>query len=183
MKVPRISGLRLLRALLAGPQMRQPGSSFWIMPSREEQARNLMWLNAHGIPVTEDCSYVAPMYGQGVIEDEELLEKVRESRAAWVIVAIGGGVQERLGLFLRRNLDPVPAIVCIGAAIGFLTGGQASIPPWADRLYLGWLIRCLTKPGAFIPRYWRSRHLPWLVWKYRNAMPPLRSGESNLGKK
>jgi UDP-N-acetyl-D-mannosaminuronic acid transferase (WecB/TagA/CpsF family) len=49
------------------------------------------------------------------------------------------GVQERLGYALRKQLSYKPAILCLGAAIAFLSGGQANIPNWADRLMLGWL--------------------------------------------
>ena len=36
---------------------------------------------------------------------------------------------------------PAPAIHCIGAALGFLTGDQVRIPHWADQWILGWLFR------------------------------------------
>ncbi len=50
-------------------------------------------------------------------------------------------MQERLGYALRKQLSYKPAILCLGAAIAFLSGGQANIPNWADRLMLGWLFR------------------------------------------
>jgi UDP-N-acetyl-D-mannosaminuronic acid transferase (WecB/TagA/CpsF family) len=91
-----------------------------------------------------------------------------------VIIGIGGGVQEKLGLYLRENLGYRPAIHCVGAALGFLTGDQKAIPDWADRLYLGWLCRLLAQPRIFIPRLSRALELPWLIWKYGENLPPLR---------
>src|SRR5271163_396806 len=38
--LPRISGLKLLRGLLASDELHQPGSSFWIMPSKVEMDVN-----------------------------------------------------------------------------------------------------------------------------------------------
>jgi UDP-N-acetyl-D-mannosaminuronic acid transferase (WecB/TagA/CpsF family) len=172
-KVPRISGLRFLRAVLDGPYLREAGAAFWVMPSASDAERNLAWLRSQGMETPEGNCYIAPRYARGEIEDQQLLEEVRRSGARWLILAIGGGVQERLGYFLRRNLTPTPTILCIGAAIGFVTGTQANIPPWADRVYLGWLLRCVKNPASFVPRYWRSRGLPFLVWKYRERMPPL----------
>jgi len=172
-KVHRISGLRFLRAVLDGPYLEEPGASFWVLPSEADAIRTAAWLKARGIAVPMENRYIAPLYGPGEIEDLLLLEKIRHSGARWVILCIGGGVQERLGYFLRTNLTPPPAILCIGAAIAFLTGVQANIPPWADRVYLGWLLRCVSRPKTFIPRYWRSRGLPWLMWRYRDALPPL----------
>jgi N-acetylglucosaminyldiphosphoundecaprenol N-acetyl-beta-D-mannosaminyltransferase len=46
-----------------------------------------------------------------------------------------------------------------GAAIAFLSGGQANIRPWVDKLMLGWLARCLHEPRKFVPRYLRGVRL------------------------
>lgn len=172
-KIPRVSGLEFLRSVLEGPLGKGQESSFWVMPSEAENERNRTWLESQGIQVSTADTYIAPFYGNGRIQDQTLLDQLKERRPKWIIVAIGGGVQERLGHYLRGHLDYQPTILCIGAAIAFLTGGQARIPPWADRYYLGWLLRCLDRPADFIPRYWNSKHLPVLMWKYRDQMPPL----------
>jgi UDP-N-acetyl-D-mannosaminuronic acid transferase (WecB/TagA/CpsF family) len=74
---------------------------------------------------------------------------------------------------LLDRLDYSPAVHCIGAAIGFLTGDQVRIPNWADRIFLGWLFRSLAQPKTFVPRFWSARNLPWLMWKYREQLPPM----------
>ena len=91
------------------------------------------------------------------------------------MVGIGGGVQEKLGLFLKETLHARPAIHCIGAALAFLTGDQPSIPMWADRFYLGWLLRLLRQPRVFGPRYLSALKLPWFIFRYREGLPPLRT--------
>ena len=90
-----------------------------------------------------------------------------------MIIAIGSGAQEKLGYYLRENLSYRPAIHCIGAALGFITGDQPAIPEWADRFYLGWLWRLVAQPRIFIPRLSRGLELPWLIWKYGEELPPL----------
>jgi UDP-N-acetyl-D-mannosaminuronic acid transferase (WecB/TagA/CpsF family) len=110
------------------------------------------------------------MYGP-TIDDEPLLAQIRKRRPSHIIVTIGGGSQERVGLYLKRRLDPLPAIHCIGAAIAFLSGDQVQIPMWADRLYLGWLFRCLSEPRRYVPRYWSARKLVWLMLQYRETLP------------
>jgi len=60
----------------------------------------------------------------------------------------------------------------IGAAIAFLSGDQAHIPFWADRLALGWLVRCLRDPRVFVPRYLRAFKLAYLVVRYDDKPPP-----------
>ena len=116
--------------------------------------------------------YVAPKYGRPV-EDEALLALVREKRPRHVVISVGGGIQDQLGEFLLERLDYRPAVHCIGAALGFITGDQVRIPEWADKCYLGWFFRSLAQPKVFIPRFWSARRLPWLIWKYRERLPPL----------
>ncbi len=165
--LPRISGLKLLRGLLATDRLHQPGSALWIMPSEREKEINLSWLNKNGYRLSEDESYVAPFYPPGPIADPAILKWVETHRPSFIIINLGGGVQERLGFYLRENLSYRPSIICVGAAVAFLTGVQANIPTWADSLMLGWLFRCLHAPKKFIPRYWKALQLTAIMARYR----------------
>lgn len=173
-RLPRHSGLKLIRAVLAREELKAPGAIFWVMPSAEESARNLAWLRAQGFAVSEADTYLAPHYPPGPICDADLLARLEARRPRVVMLAIGGGVQERLGLGLRERLGYRPGILCLGAAIAFLTGGQANIPPWADRLMLGWLLRLLSGPRKFWRRYWEAIPLARILWRHRDRLPELR---------
>jgi UDP-N-acetyl-D-mannosaminuronic acid transferase (WecB/TagA/CpsF family) len=172
--LPRHSGLKFLRAVLARPELKEPGAVFWVMPSAKEDAHNRAWLVENGFPVTADDVYVAPHYPAGVIVDDELLAIIEARKPRIVMLAIGGGVQERVGLMLRDRLSGRPSILCLGAAIAFLTGGQAHIPPWADKLVLGWLLRLLSHPSKFWRRYWDAIALAPLLWHHQERLPPLK---------
>jgi UDP-N-acetyl-D-mannosaminuronic acid transferase (WecB/TagA/CpsF family) len=163
----RISGLKFLRGLLAGGDLKPPGASFWIMPSVAEMEANLAWLNQNGSPVTADDCFIAPLYPKGPLTDPELLRKIEVKKPSYIIVNLGGGVQERLGFYLKNHLSYRPAIICVGAAIAFITGLQSNIPVWADAFMLGWFFRCLQAPGKFIPRYWKALRLIGLLARYR----------------
>jgi UDP-N-acetyl-D-mannosaminuronic acid transferase (WecB/TagA/CpsF family) len=165
--LPRISGLKLLRGLLASDEFRQAGSSLWIMPSKSEMEVNLAWLNQNGYPVRPEDCFVAPHYPKGALSDPSLLSWIESRKSPYIIVNLGGGVQERLGFYLKENLSYRPSIICVGAAVAFITGLQARIPVWADTWMLGWLFRCLSAPGKFIPRYWRALQLIGILAKYR----------------
>lgn len=168
--IRRLSGLEYLTELLKQPDVREPGNTFWIMAGPASAKKNLYWLARYGIEVPADCVYNAPMYG-AQIEDLELIARLKQQRAKHVIITVGGGTQERLGLYLKRQLNYPAAIHCIGAAIAFLSGDQVRIPGWADKLYLGWLFRCLSSPQRYVPRYWSAQQLLPLLWRYRDQLP------------
>jgi UDP-N-acetyl-D-mannosaminuronic acid transferase (WecB/TagA/CpsF family) len=173
--IKRLSGLEYLRELLLESDVRRPGNTVWVMASPISAKRNLAWLAGQGITVPEDNIYMAPIYGSGSISDPALLERLNRLRPQHVIVTIGGGTQERLGLYLKRNLDYRPAIHCIGAAIAFLSGDQVHIPVWADRFYLGWLFRSVAEPKRYVPRYWGAIKLLPLMLRHRDRLPNLKS--------
>lgn len=167
----RISGLEYIALLLEDRRMKEPGAVLWVMPNQESANRNRLWLGERGFPVSPEDFYVAPQYPAGALIDAPLLSKIALRRPPHVILAIGGGVQERLGHYLQQNLPYRPGIHCIGAAIGFLNGDQVNIPMWADRFFLGWLFRCFQSPARFIPRYWNAKALIGLLWKYGENQP------------
>jgi exopolysaccharide biosynthesis WecB/TagA/CpsF family protein len=171
--IHRVSGLEYLKLLLARPEFREAGSTLWVMPSKDSMQRNLDWLRGQGYPTLAGDCYVAPKYPPGAIADEELVRLINERKARHVIVCLGGGVQEKLGFYLRNHCAVRPAIHCIGAAIGFLSGDQVKIPDWADKLVLGWFFRCLSNPSRFVPRYLKALRLPFVLWKYHDRMPEL----------
>jgi UDP-N-acetyl-D-mannosaminuronic acid transferase (WecB/TagA/CpsF family) len=176
--LPRISGLKYLKHLLVTLKGTGTGRIFWILPSERARQKLLEWSRREELPITGDDCYVAPRYGFEV-GDPSLVSLINRRRPEQVITAIGSGPQEKLGHYLRDNLSYRPAIHCIGAALSFLTGDQITIPDWADRIYLGWLLRLMTQPHRFVPRLIRGFELPWLIARYGKALPPFRSKNQN----
>ena len=172
-KVERISGYKYLKHLLGRLKGEGKREVFWILATKHAQQSLFDWSRREGFSVAEKNCYVAPWYGSEV-EDRDILALLEQRRPTHVIVAIGSGAQEKLGYFMRENLSYRPAIHCIGAALGFITGDQISIPDWADRSYLGWFFRLLAQPRVFIPRLSRAFQLPRLILKYGEKLPPMR---------
>jgi UDP-N-acetyl-D-mannosaminuronic acid transferase (WecB/TagA/CpsF family) len=170
-RVERISGLKFLKHLVSRLGTRSGGRVLWIVPSEAAHERTIDWLRRVNLTGNSDF-YVAPRYGPEV-RDDALVAKIDNHPPAHIVVGIGGGTQEKLGLFLKENLRSRPAIHCIGAALAFLTGDQPPIPMWADTFYLGWLLRLLRQPRIFGPRYLSAFKLPGLIFRYREKLPPL----------
>ena len=172
-KLTRVSGLKYLKLLFELKALQSREAVLWIMPNAAARDQNLAWLRSQGYGFTEDDCYLAPNYSGGSIVDDALLAMVAKRKPKHIVVCLGGGTQERLGFMLKQKCDFRPSIHCIGAAIGFLTGNQVRIPVWADRFFLGWLFRCWSEPGKFVPRYWRACRLVPMMIRYREKPPKL----------
>src|SRR6266446_6504531 len=203
-KLSRISGLALFKALLETADARIPGKLFWILPSDKAESKTLEFASSSGYPTTADDCYVAPNYGlrgqpfltgagaprlrggwgrvrsektpraRTGAEDPKLVSIIEQRKPKHIIIGIGGGMQDKLGSYLKHQLSYRPVIYCIGAAPGFVTGDQIVIPLWADRFFLGWIIRLFTQPRTLLPRFWTVRRLPGLILRYGRELP--RSG-------
>lgn len=169
-KINKISGLKFLINFLSDHEIKQTQKILLVDPRPTEAAANLAYLNCNGFNLGDDMSYVAPVYKKNKIEDDQLLAYVEEKKPEYIIINLGGGVQEKLGAYLIKNLSYKPGIICTGAAIAFLTGQQAEIPGWADRFSMGWLCRCIENPNLYIPRYYKSfRLLSLMLRSHRSA--------------
>ncbi len=159
----KLSGLAFLNLFFSDCVKEKNPELFLVEPTQEDHDANEVYLNSIGVKYDPACYYVAPVYEDTVIKDYDLLKQLEEQKPKTIIINLGGGVQEKLGCFLKKNLSYKPAIICTGAAIAFLSGRQANIPDWGDRLYLGWLFRCISNPRRFVPRYLSSIKLIFML--------------------
>ena len=178
--MPRISGHQLIDLLLtrrddALVPFRQR-RLLWVVPTGAEGARIGQLLAASGFDGHNQEYYLAPDYAREAdFQDRDLATLVASWKPDWIVLCIGGGRQEKLGSFLRREFGRRPVVMATGGAISFFSGGQAPIPRLADRLYLGWLIRTLRDPRRFLPRYLQAVSLPLALWRIRRMAAKDRS--------
>ena len=98
-------------------------------------------------------NYCAPKYNIKNLSDLKLLKDIKRFKPDYIIVNIGGGVQEVLGLYIKKNSEIKTTILCTGAAISFFTKDQAPINNLIDKYYLGWLTRLIFNPIIFFKKY------------------------------
>jgi UDP-N-acetyl-D-mannosaminuronic acid transferase (WecB/TagA/CpsF family) len=108
-----------------------------------------------------------------MVEDPNLVSIIEQRKPKHIIVGIGGGMQDKLGSYLKHQLSYRPGIYCIGAAPGFVTGDQVVIPMWADRFFVGWIFRLFAQPRTLLPRFWSARRLPGLILRYGRELPTI----------
>lgn len=167
--IKKLSGAKFIRKFLNEDILKEEDSFFLINPSNEEMIKNKIYLKSKGIKVKDDYQYVAPFYDKKNIIDYELLKKIEglKNKPKFILINLGGGVQERLGYHLKNHLTFKVGIICTGAAIAFLTGSQAKIPKFIDKIYLGWFFRIIQNPRAFLMRYLKAFRLIYVFMKFR----------------
>lgn len=151
-KINKISGLEFINYFVDNIRQFHKDKFFLVNPSDLDGTINKDFLNDKGLQISDEDIYTAPFY-KGNVNDTVLLEQIEKQKPQWVFINIGGGTQEKLGLYLKNNLSYQPAILCTGAALAFKTGRQVNMPSWVDYIYMGWLLRCISNPKVFVPRY------------------------------
>ena len=151
LKVSKFSGYKFLNLFFNYLKKNKKKSIFCIDPNLKFSRSNKNFLKNLG--VQKIYNYLAPDYQLKSLSDKKLLKLIKKFRPDFVLTNIGGGKQEILGLYLKKNLKIKTTILCTGAAISFFTKDQAPINSLIDRLYLGWFVRLIFNPLIFSKRY------------------------------
>lgn len=170
-KIKRISGLKFLTAFFEDEEVKK-ANILLVNPNQQETEINLSFLKSRGFVPSQITSYLAPVYDKKKVEDEKLLKIIEDKNPEHILINLGGGIQEKLGAYLKKHLNYKPAIICTGAAIAFFTGQQAKIPDWGDKFFLGWLFRCFENPKLYIPRYFKAFNLITFMLHHGGNGPP-----------
>ena len=150
-KVEKFSGYRFLNIFLSHVKNNKSNKILLIDPSKKISKANKKYLVSLGINQTS--SYVAPLYDIKNMKDNFLIKNINRTKPNYILINIGGGTQEVLGMYIKKKTKNKFSILCTGAAISFFTKEQAPINQFIDRLYLGWLFRLLFNPSVFLKRY------------------------------
>lgn len=140
MRVKKLSGYLFLKNFIKMPEIKNY-KILTIDPNKNDKIENQRFLYRHNLRIHK--SYVSPFYKNNIIQDFNLLKIIKDFKPNIIIINIGGGKQEILANFIKKNIKLKISILCLGAAIGFLTKKQAPINDFYDRYYLGWMIRVL----------------------------------------
>tara|TARA_B100001063_G_C16576218_1_gene458421 strand:+ start:68 stop:802 length:735 start_codon:yes stop_codon:yes gene_type:complete len=150
-KINKFSGFKFLELFFFYLKTNKTKSIFCIDPNYKFSKSNKIYLKKLG--VRKIYNYVAPKYDPKNLSDKQLLKKIIKTKPSFIMVNIGGGTQEVLGLYIKKNIKFRVNILCTGGAISFFTGDQAPINNLIDKLYLGWFVRLIFDPYTFFKRY------------------------------
>ena len=160
--VSKFSGYKFLNLFFDYLRKNKKKSIFCIDPNLKfsKSNRNLF----KNLGLKKIYSHIAPKYKIENIQDVKLLKKLKKVKPDYIVTNIGGGVQEILAIYLKKNLKHKTTILCTGAAISFFTKDQAPINSLIDQLFLGWFVRLIFNPFIFFKRYFLSLKLIPMVF-------------------
>jgi UDP-N-acetyl-D-mannosaminuronic acid transferase (WecB/TagA/CpsF family) len=159
--VNKFSGYKFLNFFFKYLKKNKKKSVFCIDPNLNFSKSNNKYLKSLG--VKKVYNFIAPKYNSNNLFDKKLLKEIKRVKPNFIMTNIGGGTQEILGLYLKKNLRFKTTILCTGGAISFFTGDQAPINNLIDQLYLGWFVRLIFNPLTFFKRYIKGLKLISMV--------------------
>ena len=150
-KVKKLSGFLFLKTFLDNFKNQQ--KILFIDPSRKSNILNIKFLKSKKI--INFKTYIAPNYNKKFF-DLKLLNLINNYKPKYIVINIGGGSQEPLAIYINKNIKYKASIMCTGAALAFMTGEQAPINKFIDKIYLGWLTRIIWNPKLYLGRILKS---------------------------
>tara|TARA_A100000164_G_scaffold354367_1_gene361879 strand:- start:52 stop:747 length:696 start_codon:yes stop_codon:yes gene_type:complete len=150
-KVKKLSGYLFLKNFLEN--YKNQNKIFFIDPSKKSSFSSSIYLKSQKI--FNFNSYIAPNYN-GHFFDLELIKLLKKYKPRYIIINLGGGSQEPLAIFIKKKIKFKSSIMCTGAALAFMTGEQAPINRFIDKIYLGWATRILWNPKLYLGRILKS---------------------------
>ena len=150
-KVKKLSGFLFLKTFLDNFKNQQ--KILFIDPSRKSNILNIKFLKSKKI--INFKTYIAPNYNKKFF-DLKLLNLINNYKPKYIVINIGGGSQEPLAIYINKNIKYKVSIMCTGAALAFMTGEQAPINKFIDKIYLGWLTRIVWNPKLYLGRILKS---------------------------
>lgn len=150
-KVKKLSGFLFLKTFLDNFKNQQ--KILFIDPSRKSNILNIKFLKSKKI--INFKTYIAPNYNKKFF-DLKLLKLINNYKPKYIVINIGGGSQEPLAIYIDKNIKYNASIMCTGAALAFMTGEQAPINKFIDKIYLGWLTRIIWNPKLYLGRILKS---------------------------
>ena len=150
-KVKKLSGFLFLKTFLDNFKNQQ--KILFIDPSKKSNILNVKFLKSKKI--INFKTYIAPNYNKKFF-DLKLLNLINNYKPKYIVINIGGGSQEPLAIYINKNIKYNASIMCTGAALAFMTGEQAPINKFIDKVYLGWLTRIIWNPKLYLGRILKS---------------------------
>jgi len=145
----RVAGIDLFHALMQ--RAAQDGWRVFLLGAREEVVAGVVAHYSQSCPALTICGW-RHGYWNGQLEEAQVAEQVRASRADLLFVAISSPQKEQ---FLDRHQSAmqVPFAMGVGGSFDVVAGKVKRAPRWMQRAGLEWFYRFLQEPRRMFRRY------------------------------
>lgn len=160
-KVKKFSGYKFINFFINNERNRKY-KILLLEPSAQASKENNFYLKSYKFRFIKH--YICPLYQKNVI-DKNLIKLINNYKPRFIIINIAGGIQEKLALYIKSNINWKIIIICSGAALSFLSNKNLKykITKFIDEFYLGWFVRLLNNPKVFALRLIKSFALIFVV--------------------
>ena len=148
--VGRVPGVDVMEA--ACERAGSDGTSFYLLGSTEGVVERLAARLKARYPGLNIAGYATPPFGNWSAEDSaRIITDIRESGADLLWLGVAAGKQE---VWALEHLGRVGVpILCVGAALDFISGHKPRAPRWMRRAGLEWFFRLMSEPTRLWRRY------------------------------
>ncbi|MGN0278039.1 MAG: WecB/TagA/CpsF family glycosyltransferase [Lachnospiraceae bacterium] len=108
-------------------------------------------------------------------EDAEIVERINQSGADFIWVALGAPKQERWMYEHQHRVNGL--MIGVGAAFDFLAGTTRRAPMWMQKLCLEWVYRIMQDPKRMAPRYLNT-NFAFLYYVHKENRMMKKSGKA-----
>lgn len=150
LKQERVAGMDLLPDLLKESETKGL-KVFFYGGSNNMQQRTKEYIEAHFPQLDAVGFYSPPFRPLSVEEDAYIINKINNSGAQLLLVALGCPKQEKWMASMKGRIHC--CMVGIGGALPVLIGDQTRAPKWMQRLGLEWFYRLCQEPKRLFRRY------------------------------
>lgn len=146
----RVAGMDLLPDLIAEAENR--GLALFFHGSTDEVLEKISErINREHPGATIAGAYSPPFRPLTATEEQAMVERINNSGANMVMVALGCPKQE---LWMARHKGKINAVMIgVGGAFPVYAGTQARAPQWMQHCALEWLYRLYQEPRRLLKRY------------------------------
>ena len=169
----RVTGVDLIPQL--AKLSAKKGYRIFLLGSNEQNsslAQQVLEESSPGVQIVG--RYSPPISTLETMDNDAILEKIKDARPDILLVAFGNPKQE-LWLDKFKHRMTVPVLIGIGGSLEMISGKLRRAPLFFQKLQIEWLYRMAQEPGRLLPRYVRDaaaliRHLP-LSFAVSQAQP------------
>jgi len=152
----RIAGMFLMQDVIA--YATKNGRSVFFYGGTEEMLRKTEEFCKEKYPRLKVGGLYSPPFRPLTEEEEdEIINRINQSGASYVMVALGCPKQERWMASMRGRVKA--CMIGIGGALPVMIGMKKKAPMWIQNNGLEWLFRLLQEPTRLFKRYWHTNRI------------------------